>query len=417
MSTTKADNLIEPTSPGSPALPWHRSATGRTFIAIAVGHALIDLAGGVWPLFKNLAQLDLAWAGFITTVSTVLGMGLQPLFGYWADQGHRRLLLMAGIYMVCTMVLLGPAEIYREQLGPVGLYIALLAIMVIVRMGQAMFHPPGTSLAGNTSVARRSTLVAVFISAGMVGFACSWFLFAWVYDTFEHNTLWLLVAFVPLVIWIGLWCKPDESRRADRPSPLKVMGELLHMGRAFLILYLIQALMSATHQGLFFLLPEFIDVRGQPTWFKDGGGLFCFIFGSVILMIPTSHYADRLGRRGMLQIMLVLSVIAYGLLMLISTPPLALLALLLLLTGGCLGATNPLGVAIAQHLAPTHASVISGLMMGFAWMLGGIAPFIMGYLVEEAGVSVNGSLYWLLIPIGAAALLSLWVPKLEAHDA
>lgn len=414
MSTTEADNLMPAQTD---AAPWHRTAAGRTFLAVAAAHALIDLAGGVWPLFKNLAELNLKWAGYITTIATILGMGLQPMFGYWADRGHRRLFIMLGVYMVCAMVLLGTAEIHRDTLGPVGLYLALAAIMITVRTGQAMFHPPATSLAGNTSAARRSTAVAAFISAGMVGFACSWFVFAWVYETFEHNTLWLLVAFVPLVAWVGWWCKPVETRRDDRPSPLKVVGELMHMGRAFLLLYFIQALMSATHQGLFFLLPEFIDARGLPEWFKNGGGLFCFIFGAVIFMVPTSHFADRLGRRGMLRIMMLASVIAYGLLMWIDAPALGVVAVLLLLTGGCLGATNPLGIAIAQHLAPSHESVISGVMMGFAWMLGGIAPAILGYLVKDAGFTVIEALYWLLLPISVGVGLSLMLPKLQSHDA
>ena len=72
------------------ATPWMTTRAGRTFTTLFVAHILLDCYGGIWPIFKKLAGLDLVGAGLIATATTVLTTGMQPLFGLWADRHIRR---------------------------------------------------------------------------------------------------------------------------------------------------------------------------------------------------------------------------------------------------------------------------------------------------------------------------------------
>ena len=62
------------------------NATVGTFIAVVVAHIMVDFMGmSVWPVYKTLAGLDVAKAGWIATVIGMSGTALQPVFGLIAD--------------------------------------------------------------------------------------------------------------------------------------------------------------------------------------------------------------------------------------------------------------------------------------------------------------------------------------------
>ena len=49
----------------SPGVPHGLSTTTKTFLSLVVAHMMIDCFGGIWPVFKKLAGLDLERAGLI----------------------------------------------------------------------------------------------------------------------------------------------------------------------------------------------------------------------------------------------------------------------------------------------------------------------------------------------------------------
>ena len=58
-------------------------------------------------------------------------------------------------------------------------------------------------------------------------------------------------------------------------------------------------------------------------------------------------------------------------------------------------ATMPLGVALAQKLAPRGKAMVSSLMMGFAFGLGGLMAPLTGKLADI--FSIRGVLFFLAI--------------------
>ena len=410
MTAGDCDDLLDADRSGTGR--WLSPAT-KTFVAAAVAHGTIDMCGSVWPIFKNLAGLDLYWAGLISTVAAMATAVLQPVFGFYADRGHRRLLLLVGLGLISLMALLGPIAMWEDQVGLVGMYLLFFLTLLLSRLGLAMFHPAGMSLAGNISSQRRSTLLAGFIMAGTVGVALSWLIFSKVYKATGGHTEWLLLPLAVLLWWVWLWCRPVEPREQRRVSVRQIVGELAHLRRHLVLLYLMQALMSGLLMGLGFLLPEYVTARNYPVWLAHWGAMMLMFIGGGLMMVPAGHLADRLGRRVVLIGVLGLSVAAYYAFVCLPTMSTTAFALLCVATGACMQAANPLTVAIAQHLAPRNESMISGVMLGLAWTLGALAPAVVGYMAKQPTIGVIGALTWLGLANVIALLLALCLPKLS----
>jgi FSR family fosmidomycin resistance protein-like MFS transporter len=390
------------------------NAAMKTFVSIVIAHALIDMCGGMWPIFKKLANLDLVWAGVISTLTALATTGFQPWFGFQADRGHRRKLVVIGVVMAVVFVFLGPVVLIRERLGDPLMYVLLFVLLLVIRMGQSMFHPPATSIAGNTAAARRSTAVSVFIACGMLGYASSWLLFASAYTASDGDTVWLLLPLAPVLVFIAWWCRPVETRHERHVRLGDVIRQLSHVRGPLIALYFIQMLISGLAMGMQYLLPEFLEMRGYPAWLINGGAHLFIIGGGGLLMLPAGHVADRIGRRRMILVITALMVVAYGLFVTLPELPLPMFILLCVVTGGTVLVVNPIGVSLAQQLAPNSESLISGIMMGFAWAPGALTPTIVGLLAEKTSLGVAGALQTLLIIPVVCVPLTLMLPKRDA---
>jgi len=236
-----------------------KSKTTKTIISLAACHFLADCYGGVWPIFKYMAGLDLEKAGLIATLSVFIGSSLQPFFGVLADRGRQRLLILLGATLCTASMLLGPISHLADQLDERTYYLILLSVMLLVLIGAGMFHPAGTSLAGNISQSRRTTMISIFIAAGLSGFSISQGLFSWVYRQFDGHTE---VMYIPAacIICAGLiWCRPPPVEFSKFASPFEHLRSLFPVRVELFQLYIYEALMFGVGHAFIFLMPEFIE--------------------------------------------------------------------------------------------------------------------------------------------------------------
>ena len=393
-----------------------------TFVAVAIAHIMVDFMGmSVWPVYKTLAGLDVAKAGWIATVIAMSGTALQPLFGSIADRFGARRVILLGVLLTSLALLLGPLANYREALdrllpalfGLSGFYLVVFMILAAGRLGQDMFHPAGAGLAGSFSVRYGSTFLAVFIAVGSIGFGLSQIGFGAVYNNFGHHTE---ILFIPVaILWAFVWlrCRPVETPRAGRISLAASFGALRPVAKPILSLFLILGISSGVMSGLFFLMPEFAREKGYPAWIGQGGAFGLIIFGATVFMVPMGQLADRIGRRRTLMAMMILSAISYHAIVRL-TLPVSAFALLCIVGGAFLGTVNPLGVAFGQSIAPReNVSIVSAILMGWAWCLGGIVPSIVGELYQRLGNNASQALMWLGFANVVMVLLGFLLPKIN----
>ena len=402
-ATTLKPEISNPSS-----LP--RPSTLRVFFALAACHWLGDCYGGIWPIFKYLAGLDLARAGFIATVTMLLGAGLQPLFGVWSDRGGQRGLVLWGAGLASAGRLLGPLYLSEASLSPLAWYGLMLLILLIVRVGQGMYHPSATSAAGNLNSNRRSMFVSMFIAAGMFGFATSQGLFSFVFGkTAAHTEIMLIPAAMILLLgWV--WCRPAPIPREDAHGRRHRISDLAAIRWPLFVLFLFEVMIGGWFHGIIFLMPEFLEKNAYPVWMVQGTGYFFWVAGSAALMIIAGHLSDRFRGTGVLTAFTGLGLLFYFTAVLSGPIPWWTMLLLLFAAGGCIGSANPMAVAMGQRLDPRHTSLISGILMGLAWAVASPADWIVGVLAQQPALGITGALLILGIAGVVALVLVLLLP-------
>jgi FSR family fosmidomycin resistance protein-like MFS transporter len=381
---------------------------------------MVDFMGmSVWPVYKTLAGLDVAKAGWIATVIAMSGTALQPLFGSIADRFGQRRVILLGVLLTSFALLLGPLADQRETLDRVlptlfglsGFYLVVFVILAAGRLGQDMFHPAGAGLAGSFSVRHGSMFLAVFIAVGSIGFGLSQIMFRTAYNNFGHHTEILLLPMA--ILWVFVWmrCRPPQVSSAGRISVIASLRALRPVAGPILLLFLILGISSGVLSGLFFLLPELAHEKGYPSWLGQGGAFGLIVFGATLFMVPMGHLADRIGRRRTLIAMAILSVVSYHAIVRLTLPVPAFI-LLCIIGGAFLGTVNPLGVAFGQRIAPReNVSTVSAILMGWAWCLGGTVPSIIGELYKHLGNNASQALMLLGFANVVMVFLGFLLPK------
>jgi len=417
MNNFRQDNTAVATAP---VLTSGGSVAIGTFVAAAVAHIMVDFMGmSVWPVYKTLAGLDVAKAGWIATVIAMSGTALQPLFGSIADRFGQRRVILLGVLLTSFALLLGPLTDYRETLDRVlptifglsGFYLVVFVILAAGRLGQDMFHPAGAGLAGSFSVRRGSMFLAVFIAVGSIGFGLSQIVFRTAYNNFGHHTEILLLPMA--ILWVFVWmrCRPAQVSSAGRVSVIASLRALRPVAGPILSLFLILGISSGVLSGLLFLLPELAHEKGYPSWLGQGGAFGLSVLGATLFMVPMGHLADRIGRRRTLIAMAILSVVSYHAIVRLTLPVPAFI-LLCIIGGAFLGTVNPLGVAFGQRIAPReNVSTVSAIIMGWAWCLGGTVPSIIGELYKHLGNNASQALMLLGFANVVMVFLGFLLPK------
>lgn len=409
----------------STAIPDNESSdvtrrTVGTFISVVLAHIMVDFMGlSVWPVYKTLAGLDVAKAGWIATVIGMSGTALQPLFGSIADRFGPRRVILLGTLLTSFALFLGPLADYRAILdlrlptmfGLSGFYLVVFIILAAGRLGQDMFHPAGAGLAGSFSVRRGSTFLAVFIAVGSIGYGLSQIGFRTAYNQLGHHTEILLLPVAILWIFIWKWCWPAEALHSQRISVIASLAALRPVARSIFALFFILAISAGVNSGLFFLMPEFAHEKGYPTWIGQGGAFGLIVLGATVFMVPMGHLADRIGRHRTLMTVMILSALSYHALVRLTLPVPAFV-ILCIVGGAFLGTVNPLGVAFGQRIAPPqNVSIVSAILMGWAWCLGGTVPSIVGELYVRLGNNASKTLMLLGFANLVMVLLGFLLPK------
>ena len=388
----------------------------KTLLALLALHSVLDCYAGIWPIYKHLAGISLGVAGLIATLATTVTWVLQPYFGIWADKGYARVCVIAGTVLTFPMMLLGPVTGLLPSLPTWGGYGILFAAVFLAKLGQAMYHPAGASISGNLDDGRRSTMVALFVAFGWIGYGSSQLVFSYTFRWANTHTEWLLIPGGLVVLGALRWCFPKELHHQGRAGLISSITSIPFGRKRLYVLFAMLCCMSALGQGLFFLLPEFMEAKGYSSWFVHGGALLWIVAGSVIGIVPAGYLADTLGRHRVLVLSLLANLILFFAFVWTPLLPTYGIALLCMGVGAAMNMANPIGVAIGQHLFPEQRSLISGVLMGLSWAVGGTAPWIMGVLASRSDIGIVNALAMLWVAGVLAFGMSLFIETDMASD-
>jgi FSR family fosmidomycin resistance protein-like MFS transporter len=344
----------------------------RALATLSAGHAGVDFASGAIPaLIPFLVaefDLDYAAAGALMLAVTVSSSLVQPLFGLWSDRRGALWLLPGGLALAAigtALVALAPA------------YAAALALTFAAGIGIAAYHPEGAKFAAFASSERRASGMSLFNVGGNLGYALG------------------PILVTPLVLWLGL------EGGALAAVPALIVAVVLARALPTLATLraesaLAQGAVGDARVGALTILAGVIVLRSVawfalltfvPLWVVSQGGsegegnreLSLMLVAGVVGTLMLGPVADRVGLRRTLLVTQA------------ALPPLIFVflevggpagTLALMGVGFCVVGTFGITIVLSQLYLPGRTGMASGIAVGLAMGIGGIAAVALGGLAD-----------------------------------
>jgi FSR family fosmidomycin resistance protein-like MFS transporter len=367
---------------------------------LALGHFVIDVNQGalpaVLPFLKQAHALSYAQVALIVLAANLTSSIIQPLFGYLSDQIARRWLLPTSVFVSGAGIAL---------LGLAPGYAAVVALVVVLGLGVAAWHPEGYKTATGVAGDRKATALSWFSLGGNVGIAVGpplmTFLVAGLGGGGFQSTHTLGMLGPTVIVGALLLATLPALTREASTRPVTVRsGSGVNMPAAMALLILVVTVRAWSSLGFSTFVPfYYIDtLKADPR--LVGVLLFVFLGAGALGTVVAGPIADRVGPRAFMQWVL-LAAIPFGALFLLAHGPLAIVALGLF--GAVLTSSFSVSVVLGQAYLPRNAGMASGLIVGFAIGLGGAGVTALGWVADRWGVPTA---LWIsaLMPLAGFAL-------------
>jgi FSR family fosmidomycin resistance protein-like MFS transporter len=342
--------------------------------ALSSGHLATDLAQGslpaLLPFLKTEFDLSYTAASALVLAATISSSLIQPLFGLWSDVRGALWLLPAGV---------ATAGVGMACAAAAPSYPLVLLAVLVAGVGVAAYHPEGSKFASYASGSRRASGMSFFSVGGNIGFALGPVYASALILALGLNG-GLLIALPGLAVATGLVFvlrylgsfAPRGSTRDRRAAAANAET------RGLVLLLVVVGLRSVAHMGLFTFIPLWEIHNGHG----EAYGTFVlalFLFAGAIGTLAGGPLADRFGRRPVLRWSFVAAtplILAY----VIVGGPLGVLAVTL--SGACVIGTFGVSLVMSQEYMPGRVGMASGLSIGLAIGLGGVAALVLGALAD-----------------------------------
>jgi FSR family fosmidomycin resistance protein-like MFS transporter len=365
---------------------------------LALGHFVIDVTQGslpaVLPFLRESHALTYAQVAMIVLAGNLTSSIIQPLFGYLSDRLARRWILPASIFVAgAGIALVGLAPGYG----------GVVALVVVMGLGVAAWHPEGYKTATVVAGDRKATALSWFSLGGNVGIAVGPAFMTFLVTGFgAHGTLGMLVP-AALVGGLLLMALPLFTGESTAQHVGRARRAGVDMPGAMVLLILVVGVRAWATLGFTTFVPfYYVDtLRADPR--LVGVLLFVFLGSGALGTVVAGPIADRVGARPFMGWVL-LAALPFGVLFLLASGPVALV--LLGLFGAILTSSFSVSVVLGQAYLPRHAGMASGLIVGFAIGLGGAGVTALGWVADRWGVPTA---LWVsaLMPLAAFGLTRL----------
>ena len=350
----------------------------------------------LFPLFVEKMGLTLAQIGIISGTVRLLAFIIQPSVGYMADRYSGRYFMLIGVLLPVIFIPLS---------GIAGGFWILLAIVAMGSIGSSMFHPSVTGLVPVYSGNKTGFAMSIFNTGGTLAFGLGPLFITWYAGRFGLKALpFTMVLGLLSLSYFYMIVPHPESEGLSRLGFFGSLKESLgDVWKTIFFIWVVMVLRAIIGQSFLTFMPVLYVEKGFSI-FSAGGIFSLFTMAGTASGLLSGHISDRVGFKPIF-------LFAHGLM-----APVLLIFLNLkgnwvypgaVFAGGFVLATMPMGVAMAQILAPKGRSMVASLMMGFAFGLGGFVSPLVGKLADL--YSIHTVLTFVsLIPLLTLPLIALF---------
>lgn len=396
-----------------PAARLRDDTAFNVILAISGCHLLNDmmqsLMQATYPMVKASHALTFAQIGWITLAYQTTASLLQPVVGYAADRRPAPFSLPAGtLFTAAGLAVFALASSY--------LWLLIGAMML--GMGSSVFHPEASRVARMAAGTRRSLAQSLFQLGGNAGQAIGPLFAALIVVKWGQSSLasfGLLTLVSTAILWnVGVWYKHHglprlQRMRVPQQSEHAIPRATVVKGMAILLLLIFSKfayVASLSNYYTFYLIEKF-----HVSVVEAQLHLFLFLGSLAAGTLAGGYWGDRFGRKAVIRFS-VLGAIPFALLL--PFVNLAWTEVITVLIGLTIASAFPAIVVFAQELLPTRVGMVSGMMFGFSFGIGGLAAALLGYLADVYGITAVYRSSALLPLIG---LLAIWLPDVHRDEA
>lgn len=351
------------------------NANSKVIFALSLVHFTGDFYAAfltpLLPLFMDKLGLTLTQVGLLAGISRFLAFVVQPSAGYVADHYHTRFFILGGPLL---------AAVFMPLIGIAPSYLILLLFVSMGSIGVSMFHPTAAGMVSQYAGSHFGLSMALFNLGGTLSFGLGPIFIAFFVQSWglEATPVTMVLGLVLVALLYKIVPLPTTEGLAD----LGFMGSIREafgaVWKPIFIIWSVMVLRSFVGQVFMTFLPIYYSREGFSL-LSLGTIVSLFTVAGAMSGVAAGHLSDRVGFKPVF-------FVSHGL----ATPCLYLLILLpgdwafvsAFLAGFFVMASLPLGVTMAQEIAPKGKSMVSSLMMGLAWGTGGMMTPLAGKLAD-----------------------------------
>jgi FSR family fosmidomycin resistance protein-like MFS transporter len=375
----------------------------KAMAALSSGHLATDLAQGALPALLPflVIKFDLSYteAAALVLAGTISSSIVQPAFGVWSDVRGALWLLPAGVAV---------AGIGMAAASVAPAYPLVFLAVLFSGLGVAAYHPEGSKFASYVSGRRRASGMSLFSVGGNVGFALGPLLASFLIITLDLGLDGGVFLAVPglaaaavlasLTGYLGIFA-PEGGPAAERAlEPSRPRGLAL--------LLLVVGLRSVAHMGLFTFVPLYEIARGNGAGYGTRL-LALFLLAGALGTLAGGPLADRFGRR---TVLIGSFIVATPLILVYALAGGLVGAIALVFSGAAVIGTFGVSLVMSQEYMPGRVGMASGLSIGLAIGLGGVAAVSLGALADA--VDLETAVVATALGPALAILVALALPPL-----
>ena len=393
-------------APASPTVIAKESVALSLLFALSFCHLLNDmiasLVPAIYPVFRDVFQLNYAQIGMITLTYQCTASVFQPLVGLYTDKKPKPYSLPMGMTVTFFgLVLLARATSFAGLLIAAGL----------IGVGSAVFHPESSRVARMASGGRHGLAQSLFQVGGNAGASLGPLLAAFiVVPRGQGSIAWFtLAALLAIVVLtrISAWYKArhivTKARAASSPVVhMRLPPRMVAFSLAILLgLIFSKCFYTAglTNFYTFYLIDRFgLSIQSAQFY------LFAFLAAVAVGTVIGGPVGDRFGRKFVMWFS-ILGALPFT----IALPYADLFwtGVLTVIIGIVTASAFSAILVYAQELVPGRIGMISGLFFGLAFGMAGIAAAVLGWVADLTSIEYVYSVCSFLPAIG---LLTIFLP-------
>jgi MFS transporter, FSR family, fosmidomycin resistance protein len=381
----------------------------RVIGLLSAAHLLTDINQGAIPALLPFLiashHLSYAAGAGIVLAANISSTIVQPLFGHAADRFSKPWLMPAGLLLAGLGVALT---------GIVPNYHLILLAAFVAGLGVAAFHPEAARLVFFAAGDKKGSAMSFFGVGGVLGFAvgplfATMVLLHWGIK----GTLALLVPVALMAVVLVFQLPRISAIQVAAAGAGTGSGTATQSGidewKAFARLSVVVIGRSIVFFGLNTFIPLYwINVLNQS---KAAGGTALTVMGTAAVFgnLLGGKMADRFGHIKVMLAGTTLLVPILPALIWVDHPTYAML--LLMPIGFAFSSIYSPTIVLGQKYLPNHVGLSSGITIGLAVTIGGVAAPFLGRVADQHGIRTALALIAFLPVLIALMTLTLRAPR------